>query len=311
MRRVLVPLDGTELATSILSDARRLAGSDGTLVLIENAPAPSYRRGTRQADTHAVEKADGYLGRLAENLEADGATVETHVLVMGDPAYAIDEAAALYRADMIAVATHGRSPLGRLVRGSVAWKALAHSPVPVLLRHPNHTEHEETAPQHRRVMVPLDGSDYAERALTIACELAAAWGAELLLVRVIPVAPSYVMIGGVYSRAVTAPSADENEIRGYLARIADTLPYPASTLMLTGPVSGSLIDAVRTLAVTDVVVASHGRTGLSRVVLGSVTDYLVQHLHCPIIIVPATTPERMEAPEPDSIRRQLLTAPLL
>jgi nucleotide-binding universal stress UspA family protein len=237
--------------------------------------------------------------------------VETHVLVMEDPARAIDEAAALYRADMIAVATHGRGPLGRLMRGSVAWRALAHSPVPVLLRHPDHGEHEALELQRRRVMMPLDGSPHAERALPVACAIAAASAAELLLVRVIPVAPGYVMIGAVYGSAVTAPSADEEDIRAYLAGVADSLPYPASTLVLTCGVSGSLIEAALTLDVTDIVMASHGRTGAARVVLGSVADDLVQHLHCPIVIVPTRVPEQVQSPEPDHPTRQLVTAPSL
>lgn len=303
MRRVLVPLDGTELAASILPDARRVAGPGGTLILIQNAEPPTYVRGTRSADTISIDSAYDYLDAVARDLESDGMRVETHVMVLGRTAVAIDEAAAIYGADMVAVATHGRSPLGRLVHGSVAWRAIAHSPVPVLLRHPDRPVSTQPFTGPRRIMVPLDGSSYSERAVGLACQLASETSGEVVLVEVLPTIPGYAALGAAYGAAAVAQDGDEEATQQYLDGIAGTLACRTRTLVQIGPISSKLIETARRLHVTDVVLASHGRTGLSRVVLGSVTDDLIQHLHCPIVVLPVLSAQKVQrspAEQPDS-----------
>ncbi len=71
----------------------------------------------------------------------------------------------------------------------------------------------------------------------------------------------------------------------------------AEATVLAGPAVDRLVSAVDQWSITDVVVTSHGRTGLSRVILGSVADALIHRLHCPIVIVPALAPEGAEASE--------------
>jgi nucleotide-binding universal stress UspA family protein len=74
----------------------------------------------------------------------------------------------------------------------------------------------------------------------------------------------------------------------YLERVAASLPVETHPCVLEGsPIADVLTDFVRSQGITDVVMTTHGRTGLSRVVLGSVADSLVHELTCPIILVPA------------------------
>ncbi|HCG00853.1 MAG TPA: hypothetical protein DEV93_09965, partial [Chloroflexi bacterium] len=91
--------------------------------------------------------------------------METHALVMIDPAYAIDTGIRVYHPDMVASSTHGDGPLVRLLHGGVAWRALAGSYVPILVRHTNASPAYRSifAPEPR-IMVPLDGSEHAEKA---------------------------------------------------------------------------------------------------------------------------------------------------
>jgi K+-sensing histidine kinase KdpD len=109
MRRVLVPLDGSDLAASMLPDARRLAGSDGELVLVRDADdKPHYSEATAAAPLN-------YLEEVAEILRAEGVSVRIRKLTGGDIASAIDTAAKAFNVDMIAVATHGRHGVRRLL----------------------------------------------------------------------------------------------------------------------------------------------------------------------------------------------------
>jgi len=129
-----------------------------------------------------------YLSNEAQLLKARNYQVESRVLVGGDIPRAIDEGVTVLGAEMVAVATHGVPHRGRLARSSVAWKTLAHSPVPILFRHaqPGRVrELDESGPQAVTIMVPLDGSPTAEQALPLAASLAAQWHGSLLLVQIV------------------------------------------------------------------------------------------------------------------------------
>jgi nucleotide-binding universal stress UspA family protein len=298
MRRILVPLDGSDLATSILPDARRMAGPDGQLILIQSVHRPEYdpeRDGWSEG--FALDVAQKYLEGEAESLRSDGVQVEAHALYILDTVLAIDEAAKFYQADMVASATHGRGPLGRLVRGSVAWKALAHSTVPVLLRHADGEVEDFLPPRLRRVMVPLDGSAYAEQALPLAHELAREWNASLWLVQVVPAVTVPPMPYPYIDESSSDRRMEVQEARDYLDRIVLSLGGDVHTQVLVGRVTGQLASATDEYAITDVVMASHGRTGLSRAILGSVADSLIQHLYLPIVVVPALAARSMRQRE--------------
>jgi nucleotide-binding universal stress UspA family protein len=159
-RRVLVPLDGSPLAEQILEPAIAL----GTLLKAEysllRVIAPMVRglsvttdevvgrvdetmlaqlRSFHEADRVAAHE---YLDRVAKALRAQSLTVQTRVIVHELPAVAILDEARASRADIVALATHGRRGIRRLVLGSVADKVLRASPVPVLLHGPKGMQNE-------------------------------------------------------------------------------------------------------------------------------------------------------------------------
>jgi nucleotide-binding universal stress UspA family protein len=81
----------------------------------------------------------------------------------------------------------------------------------------------------------------------------------------------------------------------YLRQMADGLEGPVEVSVLAGPVVDRLVAAVDQWGISEVVMTSHGRTGLARVILGSVADGLIERLHCPIMVVP---PLALEAAAP-------------
>jgi nucleotide-binding universal stress UspA family protein len=284
MRRILVPLNGSAFAESILPDALRLAAPDGELVLVRDASKPEIDDVTGKfSESAAVDHAEDYLENLARKLHSEGVAVRAQTMVMGNPSDAIDEAIRLVKPDVVACATHGRTPLQRLLWGGVVWKALTHSSVPVLLRHP-YRPGEQPAPfpepMLRRVMVPLDGSELAEKALPLAQQLATDGHGSVHLVRVTYEQPQDKLMP-------PDPSRLGQEVENYVNDIAQNWLGEVETHVMVGPVVDSLVRAVGEWDITDVVMASHGRSGLSRVILGSVADALIHRLHCPVIVVPA------------------------
>jgi nucleotide-binding universal stress UspA family protein len=295
MRRVLVPLDGSDLAASIIPDAVRLAGRNGELVLMR-----AVSRDGVEGEHRAVQASDEYLAGLVQPLRTKGVSVQTETLVKDDVAHAINAAITTFGIAMIACATHGRSPLHRLIRGSIAWSALAHSTVPVLLRHGGEAAE---GPDHqdgnlpRRILTPLDGSTRAEKALPLAQELAAEWQASIWLAQAVPDAlmlyrepliPPGVGPYGPPDLSQLYPDM-KSAAQEYLAEVANRVTGEVHAEVFVGPPMHTLTALVDEWSITDVVIASHGRTALAQYFLGGVAYELVHHLRCPVIVVPVAT----------------------
>jgi nucleotide-binding universal stress UspA family protein len=273
MRRILVPLDGTDLSEAILDDGVRLAGADGELILMEAVSRPKGRGAAVYNVGLDTEQARAYLGAVAEGLRTRGVSAGTVARSTLHVAAAIDDVARSNQVDMIACATHSRGAIGRLLWGSVAWKVLAQSPVPVLMRHPAvPSESVGADPEQRRILVPLDGSELAEQALPLARSVAAEWHAPIELVQVVPDAPS----------ATTTAEAE-----GYLERIRASFAGQVQAHVLVGRPDEELVAFARAGQVTDIVMASHGRTGLARALLGSVAAEIIHQVSLPVFVVPA------------------------
>jgi nucleotide-binding universal stress UspA family protein len=139
--RMLVPLDGSEVAEAILPFAEQVAGPlDAEVVLLRVIEPPSpielvASAGVVTPDTFTLREMDAktYLAEVERRLSKKGLRVRTRVALGGPPAEKILAAVQATRADLIAMATRGRSGLGRALFGSVAESVLRASPVPVLL----------------------------------------------------------------------------------------------------------------------------------------------------------------------------------
>jgi nucleotide-binding universal stress UspA family protein len=138
LKHLLFALDGTSLAERIVEPAVALAKAmDAQLSLVRVIrPASHVVHSSHTATTidgHLRRGAESYLQAVAAHLRAGGARVETHVRVAGQPAVGIMEQAALSDADLIALETHGRGGLSRLLMGSVADKVIRGSDLPLLI----------------------------------------------------------------------------------------------------------------------------------------------------------------------------------
>lgn len=139
VRHIVMALDGTALAERVLAPVMaigRFLAADYTLIRVIGLPTylqltPELFGEAGRIKERLLREAQDYLEQVARRLSSDGARVQTRVLSAEQPAAGILEAAA--GADLIALETHGRHHLSRLLMGSVADKVVRGSTVPVLV----------------------------------------------------------------------------------------------------------------------------------------------------------------------------------
>jgi nucleotide-binding universal stress UspA family protein len=145
-KRILVPLDGSDIAEAVLPQAQMLAECSGAeIVLLSVVVHPHYDYFIPEpalasaAYENVVNETKGYLERMAAQMSEHGLRVRTE-LCEGRVAESILDYADSTQADLIAMSTHGRSGIGRWLIGSVAEKVIRAAKVPVLLVRPPHTK---------------------------------------------------------------------------------------------------------------------------------------------------------------------------
>jgi nucleotide-binding universal stress UspA family protein len=273
-RNVLVPLDGSALAATAIPYARAVCDpKTGQLLLV------------RAANGDVVDEAERSLNETRQRLVDEGVRVETHVRY-GSPADVITDEAMKLRADLVVMATHGRTGPARVVRGSVAEEVLLRSSVPVLLIPPHNRQ--PWPADGRSLLIPLDGSQLAEAALAPATELAQTLGLPLELIRIVePVDESYLSdVNSDYLPAGVRSALDQARL--YRERVAATIRGIHVRVAVEagiGTPHETLADVATDEHVAGVVLATHGRTGLARTALGSVAGSLIHQATMPVMVV--------------------------
>lgn len=142
-KKILVPLDGSELAEQVLPLVIELAsGGNSEIILMRVPDVPIFETmmTVPEFNTQVREQAERetreYLAQLGSDLSAKGLNVRTHIAQEGAVYFTILQTAKDLGADLIAMSTHGRSGLARLVMGSVADDVVRHADLPVLLVRP-------------------------------------------------------------------------------------------------------------------------------------------------------------------------------
>lgn len=235
------------------------------------------------------EQAEAELAYVAAQLEQHDIPVGTDAR-FGDPGKVIKTVCEEEHARVLVMSTHGRSGIGRWVYGSVADEVLRHATVPVLLV-PPHTVVPwpgNTGSRPMRVLVPLDGSDLSEAALPAAQELASVLKASLVLMQVVPLpVATYPYDPGLAYYAFD-PEAQLAEARAYLESVAQPLVAAGMDVQVhteSGFPAPAIAAAAREKVADVIVMATHGRSGLARLMLGSTTTGVVQQASVPVLLV--------------------------
>lgn len=267
--KILVPLDGSEFADGILEIVRPFAAAGAAIEL--------FRVYEDEADGEAAR---AHVEQRSQALQQSGAAV-SHALACGDPAAQILDRISVTRPDLVAMASRGRIGPARWIRGSVAERVLRHCPTPLLLGQPQGGSFASPS----RILVPLDGSSRAQEILSLAISVARIFGAEIVLFRASNA--HHVTLEGIVS------PVEGREPIPTPQQLADSL-IPAQELVASHGVSvrsltafgdpaAEILRVAEEEAVDLIALSTHGRTGLSRWLFGSVAEKVFRAARLPML----------------------------
>jgi nucleotide-binding universal stress UspA family protein len=291
----LVPLDGSKLAEEILPLAERLSSAFNIplhlLTVIQQDAVAATRAPGPDASKQAAQKAQDYLRmvskRVSRSVGPEHVTTSVQIAKVAD---AIVQEADSVPETLIALSSHGRSGLTRMLLGSVADKVLHGTKAPVFLYAPREDMPVRQAEDLTTMIVPLDGSALAEQALPHAVALAKALQLRMVLVRVTSTLVDLVA-DGFYEVTQGLVDTLENEAIDYLDQQVSTLQQQGLTDVdrrhLTGTAAGKIIDIAKETPRSFIVMCTHGRSGMQRWALGSVADQVVSRVAVPVLVIRA------------------------
>jgi len=286
-KKILVPLDGSNLAEQVLPFVHCLAKADDIPIELLTAADPDAR-----PPFWPVEADKSYLKKVSQRYFPAARRIATAVEI-GKPADVIVNRAKDDPGSLIAMSTHGMSGMRRWILGSVASKVVQTVTNPLLLVRSVEGVDASAPVDLKTIFVPLDGSGLAEKVLPQVIELAGSMKLEVHLLRVytLPV-NAFVATDGVIAQG-PAPFRQElrNEAETYLGgKAAQLRAHGVEQIMTTaleGDPASEIIDIARNTANNLIAMSTHGRSGIGRWVLGSVAEKVVQHSRDPVLLIRA------------------------
>jgi nucleotide-binding universal stress UspA family protein len=296
VQHILVTLDGSAIAEQALPHAAMLARLLGARLTLARVPetmvVPVASAGiwiTRETEPHeARAHAEAYLAEVATRAELGGLDVQValpqHPVVSG-----LVEAIAATGADLVVLTTHGHSGITHMLLGSVASKLVQHAHAPVYVVPAR--ESPGGPPRLGTLVVPLDGSANGELALPVTADLARRAGAAIRLVRV-PTVPAYLTVFADTAAMIPAHLQQRAiEAEGYLSDVAAGLAGQGLNvaadveMALEGGVEKVVVDYATAQHADLILLCSHGQSGISRMIMGSIADRILRLSECAVWVV--------------------------
>jgi len=255
-----------------------------------------YGFGT-QVDLHINEvkkHAQEHTMRVVDEANAAGIEAHPHVL-SGHPAEASIDKAIASGCDLIVIGTHGRSGFDHFLFGSTCERVVRLSPIPVLSIKPEEREflHDDGRLVVKRVLCPCDLSAASLLAADLAADFARLFGAEILLLHTVDNRVDYPLLMPNAELPTTAELREHAVVK--LGEIADRYGDIESRVEVITGVPHKSINEIAERDDADIVVMStHGRTGLTRALLGSTVEKVVRTSRVPTL---TTRPAQSEKDE--------------
>lgn len=297
-RKIVVPLDGSDLAETAMGPAMALARHQEAEVILTRSPVvetlavpitePLGGVGLYwpEDDLQATKKdCQVYLEELAATHRGQGVPLRTEV-GEGQPDVAILDVVENAGADLIVMSTHGYSGVTRWVMGSVTEKVLRATQVPVLVI--------RGRTDIRKILVPLDGSLLSEKAIEPAIQVARALGAQMTLLQAVPagrVGPYEAESSESIETGLdgTAEPSGQTEARHYLEEVVrrfEDLGVEMDITVTPTPAAENILDTADQGDIQLIAMATHGRSGWRRWIYGSVTEKILHRGCCSMLVVP-------------------------
>ncbi len=298
-QKLLVPLDGSPFSARALPVATALARRTGAslhlVTVLDPAAYVPFVPGEvlmPVLDTDALaarrEADEAAIAAEAARLAASGRTV-TGALLEGTVVETLAEHASRIGADLVVMTTHGRSGLGRLWLGSVATSFLHRAPCPVFLVRPS----DSAAPGDASplptgpLLLPVDGSAFGESVVRHATAFAEAIGVPIALFTV--AIPNAIPMAPFGTETLLAEEGDlarqEKAAAERLQALASELPAGTSTDVVTDMTAArAIIEKADAIGAGVIAMATHGRTGIARLVMGSCSDTVLRGATQPMLL---------------------------
>lgn len=294
---ILVPTDFSESADLALEHGIFLANQfEGELHLLHVAELPTVTLPDFPHDLFEVARSQG-LTRMRDLIERQEVTLPPikRVVMAGTPsepaADVIVDYAKANGMDFIVMGTHGRRGARRLFLGSVTEEVARRAPCPVLTMRAG--RRAWPLPRVERILVPVDFSDSTQEVLACATRMAQHHGATVKLLHVVDLEfyPYYGFGSDPYPRVETDMVAASERKLAQLATELQAAGIVTTWQTAKGHTASTIRDVADVRDVDLIVIGSHGRTGLDRALMGSVSEKVLRAAHCPVLVVHTTDKE--------------------
>lgn len=287
IEKLLLPTDCSEFSEGAIREAVNLAKTCSSKLFVVSVieTNPEYESIAPQLIEKAEKETRQHLESVKNRAAKEGVDCEIIARQGEDPyKYIVDEAVK-HQVSMIIMGRRGRKGLKRLMMGSVTAKVIGHSPCNVLV------VPRAARLEFRKILVATDGSKYSNAAASEAVAIAKRCGANLIAASVVPyesISPLGIVHSEMQWELVTEESrkAAESNIKN-VKEIAEKEDVKIEELILEGRPYEAIINAAKENRVDLIVVGSHGRTGLDRLLMGSVTERIIGHADCAVLVVKA------------------------
>ena len=276
-KKLLVAVDGSDISLHAFKEALQISKKD---VLVLSA-APPYSGDLRVMGTSDLgellrQPCEVALDKVTELAKAERAEIRP-VCVMAEPYEAIVETAEDEGRDLIVMGVRGASLAQRLLVGSTTARVIGYSSQDVLV------VPDKAALGWDRILVATDGSEYSAKAIEKALDLLEESRGQLTVVSVLEISPHiYAVAPELTKEKIKLPQKYAHDVK----ELAAQRGIPAEVVVKEAECANEVItDVARKKAVDLIVLGSHGRTGLKRLLMGSVTESVIAHSPCPVLVV--------------------------
>jgi len=280
-KKILIAIDGSETSLHALRESLKLATNEKSWITVVSV-VPHY---TGDLDLVAVgniiasmrKPCEDALSKAREIAEMERALIKT-VCEEGEPYERIIDLADAESCDLIVMGRRGLRRLERVLVGSVTAKVIGYSRTDVLV------VPRDTAIWWQKILLTTDGSKYSIAATRRAIDFAKSYGGELKAVSVVDVPAEF------YGEAPQIVDDMIKKAKSYVEEVrkqAEIEGVRTETYVREGESYLAITDLARKQDINTIVIGSHGRTGLRRLLMGSVTEKVIGHAPCPVLVVKA------------------------
>jgi hypothetical protein len=285
LEKLLLSTDGSEFSEGAVREAVKLAkiGSSKLFVLSVIETNPEFEVLAPQIVEKEEEQTRDCLEQIKSTAAKEGVECEIIARHTESPFQAIVEEAEKNQADLIIMGRRGRTGLRRLLMGSVTAKVIGYSPCNVLVV-PRLAEIK-----YKKILVATDGSKYSVAAASEAIGIAKRCGADLFIISVVPTetaSPFDIVHSEMQHEMIAQKEFQDGEKNvNDLLVVARQEGVNVKGHIIQGRPYDVIVENSREEGVDLIVMGSHGRTGMERLLMGSVTERVVGNADCSVLVV--------------------------